>query len=282
MSGAERDTGLHLTTPRSRLERKSRVGPSTDWATQVPRFLCILRENLPPTFCAASVKAGSSEDDLRSSRKGILLLVSLTFPKLLPSHWHWSPERGRVTIKGPWLYSLETPKLYATPFSYTPLKEKLSSNTKAKWKQMFFYQKGSQEWLQILRFAFWVAVPTDFLVHHDSPCALLGPLAGTRAQTGPGHGSWGFQWALKTEAGLEFSVSARLQSHWHLPILPCFPHPSPLPQNRPESHFFARRAYSLAEFIFPFWGREACLNSSEMGRVLGTQAPPPLVHDPLP
>lgn len=62
------------------------------------------------------------------------------------------------------------------------LRKNCQSNKDAKWKQMLFYQKGSQEWLQIFLFVFGVIVPTDFLVRHDSPQPVSWAPASTIAQ----------------------------------------------------------------------------------------------------
>lgn len=110
------------------------------------------------------------------------------------------------------------------------LRKNCQSNKDAKWKQMFFYRKGSEEWLQIVMFVFWVTGPTDFLVRHDSPRPVSWAPAGARAQTESSHGSWGSQQALKTEDGLGLSVSAQLRA-----TTPAWPPPPPS-QNRPESH----------------------------------------------
>lgn len=153
------------------------------------------------------------------------------------------------------------------------LRKNCQSNKDGKWKQMFFLPKGLRGMASESHVCFlsnctnWLSCPP-----WQPLACFLDPCGFTCSESR--HGSGGRQQALKTEEGLGLSVSAQLRAIG--PFLPPTQHPpkqawEPL-LGRQER---ARAFYSLTEFIFPFWGRAARSNTSEMGRVLGTQAPPP-------
>lgn len=145
----------------------------------------------------------------------------------------------------------------------------------------FSYQKGSEEWLQRVMFVFWVTVPTDFLVRHDSPWPVSWTPVGSLAQS-PAMAAevdskpWRQRkaWGSQSQLGLEPLA---------LPAL----HPT-----TPKTGLRAtlRKAREGKGILFSDWvhfsllGKGSTLEHLWDGKGLGnTSSPLPLsVHDPLP